>query len=80
MSMLENPTPFEKWMFQNAEGVETFPRDKMLEKAFNDGKESCEKQPTEAKEIIRGLIRFGVHISTEDYAKAESFLKENEND
>ena len=37
MSMLENPTPFEKWMFQNAEGVETFPRDKMLEKAFNDG-------------------------------------------
>ena len=38
MSMLENPTPFEKWMFQNAEGVETYPKDKMLEKAFNDGK------------------------------------------
>ena len=37
MSMLENPKPFEEWMFQNAEGVETFSRDKMLEKAFNDG-------------------------------------------
>ena len=35
--MLENPTPFEEWMFQNAEGVETYPKDKMLEKAFNDG-------------------------------------------
>ena len=37
MSMLENPTLFEKWEFQNAEGIETYPKRKMLEIAFNDG-------------------------------------------
>lgn len=28
----------------------------------------------EAREIIKGLIQYGVHISTDDYVRAEQFL------
>ena len=81
MSMLENPTPFEEWMFQNAEGVETFPRDKMLEKAFNDGKELCDKQLTEAKELIKRVVEWADTDHPKEYFEwivkdLKQFLKE----
>lgn len=70
-----------EWKFQCAEGIETFPKDRMFEICYTDAYEQGRKEAAqEAREIIRELklVAKENHVGLNLMHKAEAFLKENE--
>ncbi len=65
-----------KWKFQCAEGIETFPRDRMFEICYTDAYEQGRKEAAqEAKEIIKDLIsQLKGKACFSDTTRAELFL------
>ena len=65
-----------EWKFQCAEGIETFPRDRMFEICYTDAYEQGRKEALqEAKEIIKDLIsQLKGKACFSDTARAEKFL------
>ena len=69
-----------EWKFQCAEGIETYPRDRMFEICYEDAYKQGKKEGREeAKEIIKNLMLFAEMDNREyelEYKEAEAFLKE----
>ena len=67
-----------EWKFQCAEGIETYPKDRMFEICYTDAyKQGRKEAAQEAREIMKDLIsQLKGKACFSDTTRAEAFLKE----